>query len=243
MKKTPLIIGGIAGCLFITCGGVALIISGFAFIGSRSREAARTPTAAAPGAPARAAAKTREYVNSREGRTGTLAENFVGFSFSYPEGWQLDQSPGANNFVRVVRVARDGTSLQENFAVGWLSAPTEIDRDVLRPMAGTLDRQFSAAVKDYRKVTAGDTTIGPYDAIEFRFTGKLDTVDVWGRVVLVVPPRGTLSVVLVMVATRHAPELSGPAHVGVKGGLPVVLGSFRFADAPPPAEADPAATP
>src|SRR4028118_1787173 len=112
-SKKPWIIGGLVGCLLLIII-VLLAFGGLAYIGfKKAGEVAKTMNANAPAnAPApRQASNTKQYVNARQGRSGKLAENFVDFSFYYPDNWEIDDDP-APNFVRVERkvVDDDGRS-------------------------------------------------------------------------------------------------------------------------------------
>ena len=77
------------------------------------------PTARADDPPA-----VKKFVNTKDGRTGKLIENYVDFSFNYPVSWKIVEA-GVNNgnFVKVDRSNLDGgeSLTQENFAVGNFS--------------------------------------------------------------------------------------------------------------------------
>jgi hypothetical protein len=232
-SKKPWIIGGLVGCLLLIII-VLLAFGGLAYIGfKKAEEVAKNINANAP----RQTANTKQYVNSREGRTGKLAENFVDFSFYYPDNWEIDDDP-APNFVRVERKLVEnngGTFTQENFAVGWVSATgTALDKQLMPKLAAQFNTQFASQFPNYKKVSEGETKIGPYEGYEFRFTANQNKVDFWGRVAILPPPSGqTKGVALVMIASDRAPELSGVEDVGEKGELPVVLESFRFGSGAP----------
>ncbi|HJR07435.1 MAG TPA: hypothetical protein VJ842_09275 [Pyrinomonadaceae bacterium] len=231
-SKKGWIIGGIVGCLLLIIIIVAAL-GGLAYLGfKKAEETAKTLNQNANAPAPRQAANTKQYVNSREGRTGKLADNFVDFSFYYPDNWEIDDDP-APNFVRVERKLVDddgGNFTQENFAVGWVSATgTVIDKQLMPKLAAQFNTQFAAQFPNYKKVSEGETKIGPYDGYEFRFTANKNNVDFWGRVAMLPPPAGqTKGVALVMIASDRAPELSGVEDVGEKGELPVILDSFRF---------------
>ena len=229
-SKKGWIIGGVLGCLLLIVI-VLLAFGGLAYLGfKKAEEAAKSLNVNAP-AP-RQSANTKQYVNTREGRSGKLAENFVDFSFYYPDNWEIDADP-APNFVRVERKLVDddgGNFTQENFAVGWVSATgTALDKQLMPKLAAQFNTQFAAQFPNYKKVSEGETKIGPYEGYEFRFTAEKNNVDFWGRVAILPPPSGqTKGVALVMIASDRAPELSGVEDVGEKGELPVILESFRF---------------
>ena len=237
-SKKPWIIGGVVGCLLLIIIGV-LAFSLLAYYGYRKAEEVaktmngnvRTPTNSNGRTPQTTGANTKEYVNSREGRTGSLAQNFVDFSFNYPDNWEMDDNP-APNFVRVERKMTDddGNFTQENFAVGWVSATgTAVDKQLLPQLATQFNTQFAAQFPNYKKVSEGETKIGQYDGYEFRFTAEKNNVNFWGRVAMLPPPSGQKKgVALVMIASDRATELSGVEDVGEKGELPVILESFRF---------------
>jgi len=179
-----------------------------------------------------------EFVNSSRNLSGKLAEHYVDFSFYYPNTWEKDPTagvPGAANFAKVERrLPPDFT--QENFAVGsYLSAGSnESDRTAFHTLAENLSAQFQKKFPGYRKVSEGGTKAGVYDGYEFRFesmspnTAKGD-LKVWGRAIFLPPVDGGKNgVTLLMLATSLAPELKTVNDVGRKGGLPMMLESFRF---------------
>src|SRR2546421_8836166 len=78
-SKTPWVIAGV-GCLAIIVIGI-LAIGGIGYFASRKLQSTQTTNVA----PATQPAGTKQYVNSKAGRTGDLAEHFVDFSFYYPD--------------------------------------------------------------------------------------------------------------------------------------------------------------
>ncbi len=226
-SKTPWIIAGV-GCLVLIGIMCIVLIGGLAYLGKKvqSTQATNVP-------PAQQAAGTKQYVNSRVGRTGELAKNYVDFSFNYPETWELVPNQ-TKNFVKVEREDENKTTL-ENFAVGWISATgTAFDKQLLPQLAKQLGAQFASSFQDFAQVSEGETKVGAYEGYEVKFTAKLpDTpqgdADIYGRVVLLPPPSGqTKGVALVMLATSLAPEVNGVDDVGVKGEMANILDSFRF---------------
>jgi len=225
-SKKGWIIGGVIGCLLLI---VILLVAlgGLGYFVSRNLQSTQNSNVAE----AKQSSGTKQYVNSREGRSGNLAENFVDFSFYYPDNWEIDPNP-APNFVRVERklTGDDGNFTQENFAVGWVSATgTALDKKLMPQLATQFNTQFAAQFPNYKKVSEGETKIGAYEGYEFRFTAEKNNVEFWGRVAMLPPPSGQKKgVALVMIASDRAPELSGVEDVGEKGELPVILESFRF---------------
>ncbi|HZH32668.1 MAG TPA: hypothetical protein VEY11_18020 [Pyrinomonadaceae bacterium] len=229
-SKKPWIIGGVLGCLFLIIIAV-IAVGGLAYLGFKKAEETAKNLNSNVAKPT-SGANTKQYVNSRQGRTGNLAQNFVDFSFDYPDNWEIDPNP-APNFVRVERkldAGDDGNFTQENFAVGWVSATgTALDKQLMPQLATQFNTQFAAQFPNYKKVSEGETKIGVYDGYEFRFTAEKNNVEFWGRVAMLPPPAGQKKgVALVMIASDRAPELTGVEDVGEKGELPVILESFRF---------------
>ncbi|HEX8161150.1 MAG TPA: hypothetical protein VF538_04720 [Pyrinomonadaceae bacterium] len=246
-SKAPWIIGGVLGCLVIVVV-VLFALGGLAYLGfkkadevastlnanSRARNANRgaSPVTTAPRAGSPASGTTR-YVNERGGFTGTLAQNFVDFSFDYPEGWRVVPNE-TKNFVKVERDDDNGTTL-ENFAVGWISATgTALDKQLMPQLAGQLSSQFAQGFKGYEKVSEGETRVGDYEAYEVKFKADLPgaaggDATVFGRAVLIPPPSGTKKgVALIMLTTDRADGIESPDDVGVRGEMPVILETFRL---------------
>jgi hypothetical protein len=173
----------------------------------------------------RSSANTITYVNSRADFSGKLADNYVDFSFDYPNSWK--RITDSSNFVKVEKKTSGGDTI-ENFAVGWVSGP----RSMLPQFAQQLSDQSASGFPLYKKVSEGETRIGPYEGYEYRFTSHMSAaegeVDIWGRVVLL-PSEGTRKgAALVMLASSNSPDVHGPEDVGEKGELPIILNSFRF---------------
>jgi hypothetical protein len=179
-----------------------------------------------------------QFVNSSAKLDGKLAEHYVDFSFYYPRAWKADPKSGvagASNFVKVERMLPPDYT-QESFAVAWYTSDgtVEADRDKFPRLIETLDN-FYKQFPEYHKVSEGATKINSYDGYEYRFestsrdTPKGD-IKLWGRIVFL--PTGEAGakngVILVMLATSLAPELTSVSEVGEKGEMPLILDSFRF---------------
>jgi hypothetical protein len=190
------------------------------------------------------------------------AENFVPFSFSFPDSWVLDAEAGTEESPNTVKVMRDipiGDGLeftQENFAVG--SCQVTGSGELAKLGLQLLSQQFQAAIADgfpeYKLNREGDMKFGKYQGYGFDFTSKLPhpkkgEVDCWGRVILIAPStiEQEHGLSLIMLATSEAPELKGLADLGVKGQLPAIIKSFKVGteeDAPaPPVPAPPVPAP
>jgi hypothetical protein len=178
------------------------------------------------------------FINSNANLDGKLAEHYVDFSFYYPRSWKSDPKSGvagASNFVKVERLLPPDYT-QEQFAIAWYESggTIEADRDKFPKLVETLNNSYKQ-FPEYRKVSEGDTKINSYDGHEFRFesisrnTDKGD-IKLWGRIVFL--PPGVAGekngLILLMLATSLAPELSSISDVGAKGEMPMILDSFRF---------------
>ena len=185
-----------------------------------------------------------KFTNSKANLDGKLAEHYVNFSFYYPKSWQTDPKagvPGASNFVKVQKMLEDATGeyLLESATVrSYISNGTfDSDLSVFPDHAKSLSSQFSASpsLPGYEKVSEGATQINSLKGYEFRFkgvfkdTGKGD-LPYWGRAIFLPPGlEGEKNgIVIVMLATSLAPELSGVEDVGEKGEMLMILKSFRF---------------
>lgn len=183
-------------------------------------------------APERHAANTTTYTNSRSQFTGNLEENYVDFSFDYPSSWKRKDAGKASdpNFVKVENATSDNFTI-ENFAVGYFTG----QRELMPRLANQVSEQFSKSFPEYRKVSEGETSVGPYDGYEVRFTSHVATsgrgeVNIWGRCILLPGDTGRKGAALIMLASSVGDDVKGPEDVGEKGELPVILNSFRFGD-------------
>lgn len=174
-----------------------------------------------------------QYTNSREGRTGNLAENYVDFSFDYPKTWTIKtQDPDNINFVTAEHSV--GGKTFENLNVGYFSpAPTEEqNQELYRQVLGQIEGQFSQQFRDFRKVTDGPTKVGPYDGHNALYDGWVQVdgqrVNVFVRAIFIPAPGGGKGVSMMMIGTSLNPDLQKADDLGTKGELPVLLESFRF---------------
>jgi len=256
-SKLPLILGLLAVLLIFFVG--ALTVAGY-FLWYKPQQEARArervvitepsqpssslPSTATPSEvsnpaneppPYNPPADAVQFVNSQEALRGKLAENFVAFSFYYPNRWVKVPSP--ENFIEVERrLPPDFT--QENFVVApWYStaSSTTFDDEFFRPLAAKDSADLARKLPEYRKVSEGRTKVGAYDAYEFRFEGLSRGTDkgdvtLWGREIFFPPREGEKTgVKFLILTTSLAPELRSVDDVGEKGELPMVLESFRFA--------------
>ncbi|HVS80399.1 MAG TPA: hypothetical protein VHE60_01535 [Pyrinomonadaceae bacterium] len=169
---------------------------------------------------------TITYHNSSEQFTGQLADNYVDFSFDYPNSWKRDPEAGTSSDPSFVKVEKTASNGFENFAV----APCWALRDELPQLAGRTSDQFSGGFPEYKKVSEGEIRIGSYDGYEFRFTSRIKPGQgrVWGRVVLLPGTGARKGATLILLAMSASSDVHGPEDVGEKGELPGILDSFRF---------------
>jgi len=215
MKNTWKILAG-CGCLSMLAGAALLAASFFAGKTMLRRDLAH-------------------YENTREGRTGKLAENYVDFSFDYPNAWTIQTSDPDNiNFVTAERTVDDKT--YENFNVGYFRpAPTdEANQQLYRQALGTIEGQYSQQLREFRKVSEGSTKVGRYTGNEALYTGYIEAegqrIDVFIRAIFLPAPDETKGVSILMIGTTQNPELKRAEDLGTEGELPVLLDSFRFGD-------------
>lgn len=231
-SKAPWIVGGVAGCavlVLIVVVAVALIIY-FANKGGGDDPNSNVNNSNI----SRPDVETKRYVNSQQGLSGTLAQNYVDFSFDYPVDWKLDPNPEPS-FVRVEKTGDDQITI-ENFSVGWLSTPPGAanNRQLLSQAVNQLSTQISGNFPNYTKVGEGPTEINGYDGYELRFQGaanqgQSNEVKFWGRIIVLPSQTGdNKGVSIVMLATSKAEEVTGISDVGKKGELPVIVSSFKM---------------
>lgn len=217
MKNSWKLLGG-CGCASMLAGAALLIASFVA--GNAALPWQRKPELA-------------HYQNSREGRTGNLAENYVDFSFDYPKTWELrTNDPDNVNFVTAER--RVNNTTWENLNVGYYRpAASEAENQTLyRQVLGQIEGQFSQQFRDFKKVNEGPTKIGAYAGHEALYAGWVEEggkrVDVFTRAVFIATPDATRGVSLMMMGTSLCPDLDAPDDLGHEGELPLLLDSFKF---------------
>ena len=182
---------------------------------------------------------TKRFVNTKDGRTAKILENYVDFSFDYPAHWKIVEA-GENtaNFVKVERSTREGEEnlIRENFTVGNFasSGNAEADKKLIPEFITKLEEQFKKGFVKYKKTSDGPTKFGAYKGFELRFTSEVDhpekgLIQYWGRLVLIPNPRGSKKGVMVLLmATSLCPELKEEKDLGIKGELPVIIKSFKL---------------
>ena len=227
MKNAWKFLGG-CGCLSALAGAVMI---GLSFMGGNAMLGGD-----GDGAETVQREDLAQYVNTREGRTGNLAEAYVDFSFSYPKTWTLKtDDPDNINFVTVERSV-DGKTY-ENLNVGYFApaATEEQNQQLYKQVLGQIEGQFSQQFRDFRKVGEGSRKIGRYDAYNAIYDGWVEPqgqrVNVFIRAAFIPNPAGGKGVSLMMIGTSFNPALKEANDLGTKGELPVVLESFQFGGA------------
>lgn len=215
------------GCLSMVVGAAMLAASYFAFAGDGEGVKIGGGGEIAP------QADLAQYRNTREGRTGNLADSYVDFSFNYPKTWTIKtDDPDNINFVTAER-AVDGKTY-ENLNVGYYTpaATEEQNQQLYRQVLGQIEGQFSQQFKDFQKVSEGPTQVGSYTGHEALYRGYVEPdgkrVDVFIRAIFVPAPTGGKGVSMMMIGTSFNPALKEAADLGTKGELPILLGSFKF---------------
>lgn len=150
-----------------------LLIAGCDMSGSTSSSSVSAAVSAST-APA-----VQRYENSQaNARAPQLAQNYVGFSFDFPNGWTIDPQTGAanaQNFVKVLNRDNTGTDT-ESFAVGYSSGTGNpaVDRAQYPALMRQAAEQFGAGIPGFRLIDTGETTVGQYQGYQMRFTGQMD---------------------------------------------------------------------
>lgn len=180
---------------------------------------------------------TTLYTSSEESLNDELRPHYLPFSFRYPDAWTVTErgdSVGGKNFVKVERSENGFTA--ENFAVGYMFATPghESDPDLISQLLGQFEQQFSAQFPGFRRVGDDRLQLGGHQGTGFRFTATVQTqerglVQVFGRV-LVVPVGDGKGLSIIMLGTPVGSGLQSLDDLGVKGGIPVILRTFRIGD-------------
>ena len=183
-----------------------------------------------------------QFTNSAANLDGDLASHYLEFSFYYPKDWKKDPQSGvagAGSFAKLDSQSTDetGAYLKERVLFSWY--PTkgsfDADKDVFPQSANKIVDQLSKSLKNFEEVSRGETTLNTYKGYEVRFkgtfkdTGKGD-LPYWGRVIFL-PPGSKAEkggVAIVMLATSLSSDVTSADDVGDKGGLGMILNSFRL---------------
>ncbi|HET8798290.1 MAG TPA: hypothetical protein VFO89_11420, partial [Thermoanaerobaculia bacterium] len=159
-SKAPAILAG-CGCLSLLLGVVLLAGAYFARNGGGTSLLERKPDMA-------------QYTNTREGRSGNLAETYVDFTFEYPKTWTVKSDPEGVNFVTVERSVDAKT--WENLNVGYFktAGSPAANEQLYSQLIAQLQSQFSNQFPGLQKVSEGPTTVGSYDAYEGLFSATVN---------------------------------------------------------------------
>ena len=216
---------------------LGLVVVGLGILGSKKERAARGGSSDTTQVSEGDARGTTLYTSSEEGLNDDLRPHYLPFSFRYPDDWTVTErgdSAGGKNFVKVEKGENGFTA--ENFAVGYMFATPghESDPDLISQLLGQFEQQFSAQFPGFRRVGDDRLQLGGHQATGFRFTATVQTrergrVQVFGRV-LVVPVGDGKGLSIIMLGTPVGSGLQSLDDLGVKGGIPVILRTFRIGD-------------
>ncbi|HEV3144814.1 MAG TPA: hypothetical protein VGZ47_13070 [Gemmataceae bacterium] len=181
----------------------------------------------------------KKFVNTKDGRTAKILENYIDFSFDYPAHWKIvEAGENTSNFVKVERSIGEGQDSlpQENFTVSNFSGSgnAEADKKLIPQFIAQLEEGFKKGFAKYKKTSEGATKFGAYKGTELRFTSKMEhpekgPIQYWGRLVVIPNPRGgKKGAMVLLLATSLCPDLKEEKDLGVKGELPVIIKSFKF---------------
>jgi hypothetical protein len=195
------------------------------------------------GSTATAPAQPKHYVNDRSrATTPLLRENYVDFSFDYPERWTMTPQGNAGTDGNFVRVAAPAVNGFEPFAVHFGtfagSGDAEADRRNMEAGAPQFAGQFGSSLSNYQLVSVGPSTVGPYRAYGWRFTATAPgpnggpTVRIFGRGDFVLPPGATHGLTIVSLVTDRTTETQSAQQVGESGTLKAVFDSLQIGGAP-----------
>ncbi|HEV7588405.1 MAG TPA: hypothetical protein VGO40_09850, partial [Longimicrobium sp.] len=226
------------------CGGcgalivILLVVFGaIGYFGKKNGRAARgagTDTTQVSDADQRG---TTLYTSAEGSLNDELRPHYVPFSFRYPDDWVVTErgdSSGGKNFVKVEKGENGFTA--ENFAVGYMFATPghESDPELINQLLSQFEQQFSSQFAGFQRVGDDRMQLGGHEATGFRFTARVPTaargeVQVFGRV-LVVPVGDGKGLSIIMLGTPVGSGLQSVDDLGVKGGIPVILRTFRIGD-------------
>lgn len=202
------------------------------------------------------AAALQTYQNQKEKLSGPHASHFVPFRFSFPPGWKLEPTAGTESSPNTVRVERkldlgkDGSITQENFTVGFFASPpkSELVKSLIKLQCEQMQQQVKKSFAKAKVNPLGEMKIGTYKGQGFDASFRIPhptkkEVKAWVRYIVISgeeikQPHG---LVVIMIGTEEAPELTSLADLGVKGGLAAISKSFVVEESaksnvePPPA--------
>ncbi|HUP19934.1 MAG TPA: pre-peptidase C-terminal domain-containing protein [Gemmatimonadota bacterium] len=184
------------------------------------------------------------YRNSDQTFSGVRAENFLDFSFRYPEHWVVSEDAGSDspNFIKIQHNTDDDFTI-ENFAVGYINGDVQqpaLMESLLEQARGVVAAGFPGS----RSLGAMDVELDERDGRGFTFEGSLQTDErgdfpYYGKLLLI-PVTANRGVAVIAIASGLAEGVDGPDDVGEEGEIAGIIESFRFESTP--ASAAPATT-
>jgi hypothetical protein len=187
-----------------------------------------------------AASTTKHFANSRaRAVSAVLQQNYLDFSFDYPERWNLtpQRTDGTErNYVRVAAPMINGFEPYA-FHVGYVTASgnTEADRHDLEDGAPGFARQFGSSFNDYQLISVGPERVGRYPSYGWRFTASAPgpnqgpPVRIYGRGDFILQPGATRGLTLVTLVTDRASDSQSAEQVGETGPLKAIFDSLNIA--------------
>lgn len=229
----------------VVTGGIALLIC-LIWLAATVREVGRTAergsgaeqaTGASAGTPTGAAtpAGMARFVNTRENaRTQNQRDRYVDFSFEYPANWEISrQRPNGENFGRVAAPIIGGIEPYA-FHIGSAAGTGNavLDQAMSQQLVAQISPQYASLVRNYTITSHGPQRVGRYDSYGWRFTGNVEiegeTVQVFGRGDVIIPPGQTRGVTLLTLVTSRTDEVRRVEDIGEAGTLRALFDSLRI---------------
>lgn len=172
---------------------------------------------------------TLYFRNTKENLSEELTQNYRDFSFHYPNDWKIYPSKGI--FVDVAKKNENGIPIEQFLVTFYISKGSfQNDREIFPRLTRETNQKLKTQLSNYRFLSEGETEINQKKAYEMHFEA-LDVakgLKIFGRRIFL-PAEGNKNagLVITMLATSLSKEIKSSEDLGKKGGLKVILETFR----------------
>lgn len=180
-------------------------------------------------------ANTNYFENSKQGLSGDLAKNFLGFSIYYPNDWTKNTSK--DDFLDITKKSADGLPVKQVIITRYESKGLfSQDKANFTKLVEKSNKDLKAALPNYKVAGSGETTIqnGRWKAYEVKFEnsgtiGKNGELTLWGRRLWIPVQRPGMKsgFVITLLATSLAPNIQNAENVVTDEELAQILETFE----------------
>ena len=178
---------------------------------------------------------TDYFENSKQGLSGDLAKNFLGFSIYYPKDWTKNSSK--DDFLDITKKSADGLPVKQIIITRYESKGLfSQDKANFTKLVAKSNKDLKADLPNFKVVSEGETTIqdGRWKAYEVKFQNsgtiaKNGELTLYGRRLWIPIQRPGMKsgFVITLVATSLAPNIQNAENLVSDEELAKILETFE----------------